>query len=266
MNNMGSSQTFPPSSFQTQGYDNPFGQQQQQQQFTSSTPNVSGSSYSYLSGGHQQQPNTSYNPARQQLHSNPNYLAQFDPYGAIPQGWEGASSPTTNPNSIGHSVSSGSTLSTASSTSSSSFSSSSLGVGPKGDSHPRDFVRTHKSQIESWDAYAWKQFLNSFEALKGAWEERKADLMARAKGVIAQGQSGMAYGGYFAQQIQQEAARLQQLLREAESNFDSVAASHFQMQEVFHGYRQSGDAASKARVREATNASMKGLPGWPSSL
>lgn len=90
--------------------------------------------------------------------------------------------------------------------------------------------------------------------------------MARAKGVIAQGQSGMAYGGYFAQQIQQEAARLQQLLREAESNFDSVAASHFQMQEVFHGYRQSGDAASKARVREATNASMKGLPGWPSSL
>jgi hypothetical protein len=49
-------------------------------------------------------------------------------------------------------------------------------------------------------------------------------------------------------------------------HIDSVAASHFQMQEVFHGYRQSGDAASKARVREATNASMKGLPGWPSSL
>ena len=40
----------------------------------------------------------------------------------------------------------------------------------------------------------------------------------------------------------------------------------FQMQEVFHGYRQSGDAASKARVREATNTALKSLPGWPSPI
>jgi len=120
--------------------------------------------------------------------------------------------------------------------------------------------------MEAWDAYTWKQFLNSFEALKSAWEERKAEFVVRAKGIIAQGQSGMAYGGYIAQQIQQEATRLQQLLKEAESNFDSVAASLFQMQEVFHGYRQSGDAASKARVREATNAALKGLPSWPSPI
>lgn len=47
---------------------------------------------------------------------------------------------------------------------------------------------------------------------------------------------------------------------------DSVTASLFQMQEVFQGYRLSGDAASKARVREATNAALKGLPSWPSPI
>ena len=197
-------QTLPsPPPYQIQGYDNTFGQQQ-------FTPHVSGSSYSYLSGS-QQQPNSTYNPARQQLQSNPGYLPQFDPYGAIGQGWEGGAGGATNSNnnhlsSIGPSISSGSTLST-----SSSFSNSSFGVGPKGDSHPRDYIHTHKSQIEAWDAYAWKQFLNSFETLQRAWDERKAELMTRAKGIIAQGQSGMAYGGYFAQQVQQEAVKVQQV-------------------------------------------------------
>ena len=198
-------QTFPsPPPFQMQGFDHTFGQQ-----FTSATPHVSGSSYSYLSGS-QQQPSTSYNPARQQLQNNPGYIPQFDPYSAIGQGWEGPTSPTSNtsnPDSIGSSISTGSTLSTSSLISAS----SSFGVGPRGDSHPMDCIRAYKSQIEAWDTYAWKQFLNSFEALKNAWEERKADLMTRAKGIIAQGQSGMAYGGYFAQQIQQEATRLQQV-------------------------------------------------------
>ena len=198
-------QTFP--SPPPQNYDNPFGQQQQ---FASASPYVSGSSYAYLSGA-QQQPNPTYNPVQQQLQSNQRYLAQFDPYGPIGQGWEGGASSNNNIlSSITPSVSTGSTLSTASSTSSS-FSGSSFGVGPKGDSHPRDYIRTHKSQIEAWDSSAWKQFLNSFEALKLAWEERKAEFVMRAKGVLAQGQSGMAYGGYIAQQIQQEATRLQQV-------------------------------------------------------
>ena len=239
MNNSGyaspTTQTFPsPPPFQMQSYDNTFGQQQ-------FTPHVSGSSYSYLSGT-QQQPNSSYNPAQQQLQNNPGYFAQFDPYGAIGQGWEGGAGRATNNNnnhfsSIGPSMSTGSTLSSASSTSTS-FSSSSFGVGPKGDSHPRDYIRTHKSQVEAWDAYAWKQLLNSFETLKSAWDERKSELITRAKGIISQGQTGMGYGGYFAQQIQQEAARVQQvcrgrslhdtvtqlrdflqLLKEAESNF-----------------------------------------------
>jgi hypothetical protein len=205
-----------PPPFQMQGT---FGQQQ-------FTPNVSGSSYSYLSGS-QQQPNSSYNPAQQQLQSNPGYFAQFDPYGAIGQGWEGAGGGTNSGNnnnlsSIGPSISTGSTLSTASSTSSS-FSNSSFGVGPNGDSHPRDYIRTHKSQIEAWDAYTWKQFLNSFESLKSAWDERKTELMMRAKSVIAQGQTGMAYGGYFAQQIQQEAARLQQVCGIIGPQYDDTA-------------------------------------------
>ena len=40
-------------------------------------------------------------------------------------------------------------------------------------------------------------------------------------------------------------------------------ASSFQMQEVFQGYRQSADLASKRRVREASNAALQALPDWP---
>lgn len=209
MNNTGyisPTQTFPsPPPFQMQGYDNTFGQQ--------FNPHVSGSSYSYLSGT-QQQPNSSYNPAQQQLQNNPGYIAQFDPYGAVGQGWDGGAGGTTNNNNNNHfssirpSMSTGSTLSSAASTSSS-FSGSSFGVGPKGDSHPRDYIRTHKSQVEAWDSYAWKQLLNSFETLKSAWDERKSELVTRAKSIISQGQTGMGYGGYFAQQIQQEATTVQ---------------------------------------------------------
>lgn len=35
------------------------------------------------------------------------------------------------------------------------------------------------------------------------------------------------------------------------------------MQEVFSGYRQSGDVASKRRVRESINAALTSLPDWP---
>lgn len=44
---------------------------------------------------------------------------------------------------------------------------------------------------------------------------------------------------------------------------DSVAASSFQMHEVYTGYRQSGDLASKRRVRESINAALVSLPEWP---
>lgn len=38
------------------------------------------------------------------------------------------------------------------------------------------------------------------------------------------------------------------------------------MQEVFTGYRQSGDLASKRRVRESINAALANLPDWPPRL
>jgi hypothetical protein len=44
---------------------------------------------------------------------------------------------------------------------------------------------------------------------------------------------------------------------------DSVVASSFQMREVHSGYRQSGDMASKRRVRESCNAALQSLPDWP---
>lgn len=44
---------------------------------------------------------------------------------------------------------------------------------------------------------------------------------------------------------------------------DTIAAAHFQMKEVFGGYRQSTDAGSKKRVRDASNAALQSLPDWP---
>lgn len=44
---------------------------------------------------------------------------------------------------------------------------------------------------------------------------------------------------------------------------DSIAASAFQTKEVHTSYRQSGDLASKRRVREAINSSLNSLPDWP---
>ncbi|KAK1226566.1 hypothetical protein PQX77_010449 [Marasmius sp. AFHP31] len=222
------------------------------------TSQLHGSSYGYLNGQQQQQQQQStYNPAQQQL-SSPSYIAQLDPYSSIGQGWDGSQqssqmqmqSPTTgmqSPTGTG-----------------SGFQGQGQGTTSRsanGEFHPREYIRTHKSEIESWDSYAWKQLLNAFDALKDAWEARKKELEGKASQMQMQVQySG---GGYYAAQLQQEATRLQGLSKEADSNFDSVAASSFQMQEVFQNYRQSGDRSSKSRVREATNAALQSLPDWP---
>ena len=133
-------------------------------------------------------------------------------------------------------------------------------TSPTGNSHPREYLRTHKAEIESWDGYAWQQLLNSFDNLKAAWEGRAKEL----EGKIGQLQMQLQYGGaYYPAQIQQEQARLQGLLREAQSYSDSITASTFQLREVKEGYRQSSDHASKRRVRESSNAAVSGLPDWP---
>ncbi|PPQ85386.1 hypothetical protein CVT25_006417 [Psilocybe cyanescens] len=229
---------------------------------------VSGSSYGYLQGQQQPQDNpNAYNPAQQQLQSNPGYIAHFDPYSSIEQGWGDANQNQNQSQQQGlgqlGGAGMGQNLSTGASGASTNASTGSYGVSASGEQHPRDYIRTHKAEIEAWDNYAWKQLLGSFEALMRAWEARKGELSARVGELSAQMGAGMAYGAYYVAQIQQEGARLQGLQKEAENNFDSVAASLFQLREVFAGYRQSGDLASKRRVREATNAALQGLPGFP---
>ncbi|KXN84740.1 Serine/threonine-protein kinase HT1 [Leucoagaricus sp. SymC.cos] len=205
---------------------------------------ISGSSYSYLSGSGQPQPlqqqQTSYNPAQQQLQS-PSYLMQFDPYAAIGQG-SSSSMQHFSSSHIDTPV-----LSAAQPTS----------VSAAGDPHPREYIRTHKALIESWDRFTWNSFLELFEKLKSAWEMRKKELEARV-GVLntqvatlqmqTQAAGSLGYAGYLqVQQYQQEVSRVQGLAKEAAANSDSVVASTFQMQEVFQNYRQSGDQTSKRR-------------------
>jgi len=196
--------------------------------------------------GHLQSQNNGYQSApqagasgygitpQQQLQNNPGYVAQFDPYASIGQGWDGQNQ--NQPRSP-------------------------LSPSSNGNLHPRDHIRAHKAELEIWDTYAWKQLFNSFDALKGAWEVRKKELEGRVGQLHAQMQYGG--GGYHPTQIQQEGSRLQMLMKEAESHIDSVTASLFQMREVFAGYRQSADMASKRRVRESCNAALQGLPEWP---
>ncbi|TFK40346.1 hypothetical protein BDQ12DRAFT_680787 [Crucibulum laeve] len=246
------------------------GQQQQQpsQPFTPTSSfgqqlaaHVSGSSYGYLNGqptgvSQQQQ---QYNPAQQQIQNNPGYVAQFDPYSSLGQVWDNGQQqqqqqqPQQQQQNAYQSQNQNHIQMPSAAPGS--------GRSASGELHPREYIRTHKAEIESWDSYAWKQLLNTFEALKNSWEGRKTEL----NGKIGQLQMQMQYGGggFYQGQIQQEGSRLQGLLKEADLNFDSVAASTFQMQEVFSGYRQSGDLASKRRVREATNAALQSLPDWP---
>ncbi|KJA26273.1 hypothetical protein HYPSUDRAFT_36548 [Hypholoma sublateritium FD-334 SS-4] len=230
---------------------------------------MSGSSYYYLQGQQQQPQNaTAYHPVQQQLQNNPGYIAQFDPYSSLGQALgggggnqaqnQGYNGYNQQQPGLVHTASMGSTMSSVSGGAASSY-----GMSATGNPHPKDYIRTHKTEIEAWDQYAWKQLIGTFEVLMQSWEGRKNELSRRVGELSQQMQAGMAYGQYYVAQIQQEGSRIQQLLKEAEENFDSVAASTFQMKEVFEGYRQSSDMAGKRRVKEATNAALQGLPGWP---
>ncbi|KAJ7104176.1 hypothetical protein B0H15DRAFT_808857 [Mycena belliarum] len=208
---------------------------------------VSGSSYGYLQG-QTTAASSAYNPVQQQLQNNPGYIPQFDPYSSIGQGWDGQAQQAQQQQQMQQPSNPGQGPSSSSNTTS-----------PTGQLHPREHIRVHKVEIESWDMYAWKQLLGAFDALKDAWEKRKKEI----EGNIVQLQQQMQYGGYYVAQLQQEVSRLQTMVKDSELNFDSVAASSFQMQEVFENYRQSGDMASKRRVREASNAAITSLPDWP---
>jgi len=160
----------------------------------------------------QQQPQLQYNtgyPAPQQQYNNglqpaygqqlvqpapPAYqdVAQFDPYSSIAQGW----GDTTNQSQTSPSSNASKTY--------------------NGHTHPREYIRTHKAELEVWDNYAWKQALNAFDVLKDAWAARKKEVESR----ITQVQRDYGYTG------QQEVARLQMLLKEADSNFGKLFKSN----------------------------------------
>ncbi|KAF7327737.1 hypothetical protein MKEN_00353300 [Mycena kentingensis (nom. inval.)] len=226
---------------------------------------INGSSYSYLQGQQSGPPGSpSYNPVQQQLQGYGN-VAQFDPYNAIAQGWDGSSPATQQPpqQQQQYQPQSSNTL----------IPTSPVGPGPSsgpptttstsatGQLHPREYIRINKVGVESWDAVTWRHLLGAFDALKDAWEARKKDIL----GNVSQLQAQLAYASYnYAPgQLQQEIARLQTMAKDAESNHDSVAASSFQMHEVFNNYRTTSDVANKSLVREASNAAITSLPDWP---
>ncbi|KIY73270.1 hypothetical protein CYLTODRAFT_366259 [Cylindrobasidium torrendii FP15055 ss-10] len=204
-------------------------------------PQSYGSSYGYLNGQQQQPINT----ATQQVTSNPGYVAAFDPYGPISQAWDGGSGASAmSPTGIASPTTSNTTT---------------PGAGPT--HHPREFIRIRKTEIDTWNTFAWKEFINTFDSLRESWAARKRELDAKVQQFTMQMQYGG--GGYHPQQIQQEIGRLQGLSKEADSNSDNAAAAVYQLGEVFENYRKSGDLSSKRLIREACNACLNGAPDWP---
>lgn len=124
-------------------------------------------------------------PQQQQQQALPSILSQFDPYAQL-----GALQNAPPSSAPGHTR----TLSAGGG-------GGQQGTGPGGYQHPREFVRTHKAELEAWDAYAWKQLLNAFDALKDAWQRRKQEAEAQARNLAA-----AAYYDYGAAQ---ESERLQ---------------------------------------------------------
>ncbi|KAF7312286.1 hypothetical protein MIND_00241600 [Mycena indigotica] len=267
---MGSPSAQSPMGFQSQPQFQQQGQPFQQQHFGMMSPGVqpstsgfqptsafgqqlaagqmSGSSYGYLQGQTPQSVSPAYNPVQNQLNS-PGYVAQFDPYGQLGQLDTYASAqppPQLQPSNSSSLIATSPTATTS--------------VSPTGQLHPREFIKVNKAGVEAWDAGTWKQLLVTFDGLKDAWEARRKDIL----GNVAQLRQQLAYATYYAPgQLQQEITRLQAMAKDAESNHDSVAASSFQMHEVFANYRQASDMASKSRVREASNAALTSLPDWP---
>ena len=173
---------------------------------------VNGSGYGYLQGQAQGGPKPeSLSAPQHQIRNNPGYIAQFDPYASIGQGWDGqnqqgqgqsqSQSQLLSVSPTRSSFSSPISTSTPTSTSTNPTSSNPTSSNP----HPRDYLRSHKAELESWDTYAWKQLFNCFDALKDAWVSQSQLL----RGQSTQMQAQMQYGGYYAAQMQQELGRLQ---------------------------------------------------------
>nr|GAT60776.1 predicted protein [Mycena chlorophos] len=229
------------------------------QQLASGQVSGTGSSYGYLYGQGAAPAPAPYNPVQQQLQSTQHIVNQFDPYAglgqlvAAQQAPQPQQPPPLAPTPSFQSVASSSSLIPTSP-------STTTSTSPSGQLHPREYIKINKLGVESWDSATWSHLLGAFEALSSAWNARKQDILSNVANL--QQQLPYAYA-YAPGQLQQEIARLQTMAKEAESNHDSVAASSFQMREVFENYRSTSNVATKSRVREASNAALASLPDWP---
>jgi len=121
-------------------------------------------------------------------------------------------------------------------------------AGPQGQEHPRDYIQKNKTSLENRDEYYWKQALNAFDALEDAWAKRVQQLQMGQQSARTQYGDGSQYDNH---------------IRAAQSHRDATASCKFQMKEAKMGYHLSSDKASRERVRQALNAGLKELPGWP---
>lgn len=191
----------------------------------------------------QQQQYGGYQGSYQPQQQTPNYLSEFDPY--APR--------LATPSHPSHNRSRSQPTGLAS-------------QNPGGAMHPRDYIRQNKAELEAWDPYTWKQMFNACDTLSAAWLMRKQEAERVVQQLGGNGAPGLfgSTSGY--QAYGSELQRWQEIVREANSNHDTVAASTFQLKEVHSSYRQSGDTVSKRRVRESCNAALSNLPDWPAPL
>lgn len=49
-------------------------------------------------------------------------------------------------------------------------------LGPSGQQHPRQFIQSHKVELESWNSATWQQAINTVDELKRSWERRRKEL------------------------------------------------------------------------------------------
>jgi hypothetical protein len=111
----------------------------------------------------------------------PNYPTEFDPYSSPSQGWDGATRPQTSSLTRPQSVTSPPT---------------------NRPQHPRDYIRNHKADLDSWDTSSWKQVLGMFERLRDAWEQRRLELSKNANEVQMRMQFGYSvHEGSVVQQV-----------------------------------------------------------------
>jgi hypothetical protein len=154
--------------------------------------------------------------------------------------------------------------------------------------HPRQIVQMHRAELEQWDAYGWRQTLNSLESLRFTWENWRDDLGRGTSDVRAGSKEEAVMKAVSLNALQQNfwagadnmiilgaqgclrktrcGPYIRSLVPGADRTFgslDIITAAYLQMQEVYVSYRQSSDPTSKKRVRECLNAGLRNLPDWP---